>query len=92
MEKRDFKYALTALKNGHRVCREEWVNISYVTYLPGYPEGILVNENNQKAHCLAEGAMLTYDPYFQACKKGGNIGVWTPTTDDILATDWEVIT
>ena len=88
----DFKFALTALKNGARVHRSEWVIISYVTYLPGYPEGILANENNQKAHCIAEGSMLTYEPYFQGCLvNGGNIIVWSPSTQDILAEDWEAI-
>ena len=92
MAETDFKYALQALKNGHRVVREGWTEIYYVTLLPGYPEGILANENNQRAHCIAEGAMLTYEPYFQAMGVNNKISVWQPTTADILATDWEVIT
>jgi len=87
----DFKFALTALKNKARVRRKEWVTIDYVTYLPGYPDGILVNENVQKAHCMAEGSMLTFEPYLQAMKKDGKVIMWSASTEDILAEDWEAI-
>lgn len=88
---KNFEYAFKALRNGARVFRTEWTELSYIVLLPGYPEGILVNENNQKAHRLKEGATLIFKPYFQGVKVTGEIVIWNASTEDLLAEDWIII-
>ena len=89
--KNNFEYAMKALRNKARVHREEWAELSYVVLLPGYPEGIQINENNAAAHRLKVGATLHYKPYFQGCTVTGEIIVWNATTEDLLAEDWHII-
>jgi len=88
----DFGYALKALKNGHKVARTGWNGKGmYVTLLPGYPDGIEVNENIQKAHKLPAGSILKYRPYMQLFTAQDDIAMWSPSGSDALAEDWEVL-
>jgi len=88
----DFGYAIKAMKNGHKAQRAGWNGKNmYVTVLPGYPEGIEVNENTQKAHKLPEGSKLIYRPYFQMMTAQGDIAMWSPSGSDALAEDWVVL-
>lgn len=87
----NFEYAMKALRNKARVHREEWSELTYIVLLPGYPEGIQINENNAAAHRLKVGATLHYRPYFQGVTAKGDIIVWNATTEDLLAEDWKIL-
>ncbi len=89
---RNFGGALYALKAGKKVTREGWNGSDmYAILMPGYPEGIAVNEITRVAHGLEEGAKLIYRPYFQLFTAQGDIAMWAPSGSDVLAEDWYVI-
>ena len=85
----DIGLAIKAIKNKAKLSREEWDG-DYIVLLPGYPEGILANENNQKAHKVPAGTIMYYKPYIQKFTAQG-IVMWAPTAEDILADDWVIL-
>ena len=88
----NFGQAVEALKKGERVARKGWNGKGmYAVYMPGYPEGIAVNEVTRKQHNLPEGSVLKYRPYLQLWTAQKDVAMWTPSGSDILAEDWEVI-
>lgn len=86
-----FGQALLGVTEGLKMCRESWRNAEYITYMPGYPDGIEVNNLTQLAHNLPKGTILKYAPYFQKYTKDGLVVMWTPSTEEVLANDWKVI-
>lgn len=91
-EVRDFGSALKALKAGYKVAREGWNGKGmYLTLMPGYPNGIEVNEATQKAHNLNPGDKLIFRPYFQLFTAQKDIAMWSPSGSDALAEDWTVV-
>lgn len=89
--KMDFGVALANLHLGRKVRRSGWNGKGmYVTLMPGYPDGIEVNEVTRTAHNLPPGAKLRYQPYFQLFTTSGDVAMWTPSVSDTLAKDWEV--
>lgn len=91
-EKLDFGFAVRALKNGKRVTRRGWNGEGmYLTMMPGYPDGVEVNEATQKAHNLPAGTKLVYRPYFQLFTAQKDVAMWSPSGSDALAEDWVII-
>ena len=63
----------------------------YLVIMPGYPEGIEVNEVTRKAHNLPEGTKLIYRPYWQLYTAQKDVAMWSPSGSDSLAEDWIII-
>lgn len=92
MEKLNFGQALEALKQGKKVARKGWNGQNmYLVLMPGYPEGIELNDVTRKAHNLPEGTKLIYRPYFQLFTAQQDVAMWSPSGSDALAEDWNII-
>ena len=95
MEQRDFGWALTQLRQGHKVCRVGWNGKGYwIVYQKGYPDGIPINDNTAQATGIAKGTVCKFGPYLmlKTGEKGDGAGAfvpWLPSITDLLATDWE---
>ena len=88
----DFGTALRELKAGKRVARLGWNGKNmYVTYKPGYPDGVIANDATRKAHQLSEGAKIVYRPYLEMLTADGSLVPWLASQTDLLAEDWVVI-
>lgn len=87
----NFGQAITEMKLGKKITRGGWIQGMYVTYMPGYPEGIEVNEATQKAHNLPPGSILKYRPYMQLFTSQGDVIMWSPSVTDVLSEDWIVV-
>ena len=84
--------AIEALKKGYKVARSGWNGKSmYVVLMPGYPEGIEVNEKTREAHNLPKGAILKFMPYMQLFTDKNDVVMWFPNGSDLLAEDWKII-
>lgn len=89
MEKGDFGWALSALREGKRVCREGWNGKGmWVAYQRGYPEGVAINRNTAEATGMKEGTVLRFLPYLMMKTAQGDFVPWLASQTDILAQDW----
>jgi hypothetical protein len=87
-----FGHAIEAMKEGHKVARKGWNGKGmYAVLMPGYPNGIKVNEATQKVHGLKEGATLVFRPYFQLYTAQKDVAMWSPSGSDALAEDWMIV-
>lgn len=87
-----FGAAVEAAKIGHKVARAGWNGSGmYAIIMPGYPDGIEVNENTQKAHGLPAGTKLVFRPYWQLFTAQKDIATWAPSGSDTLAEDWMTV-
>lgn len=87
-----FGQAIEAAKQGKKIARKGWDGKSmYLVIMPGYPEGIEVNEVTRKAHNLPEGTKLIYRPYWQLYTAQKDVAMWSPSGSDSLAEDWIII-
>jgi len=85
-------YAVAAIKGGKKVARAGWNGRDmYAVIMPGYPDGVTVNEVTQKAHNLPEGTVLYYRPYFQLYTAQKDVAMWAPSGSDALAEDWLIV-
>lgn len=88
----DFSMALNYVRNGSKITRASWKNTDmFVVYQKGYPEGIPSNKQTAEAWGIKEGDKFICNPYLQIQNADGSHSMWTPSTDDILANDWQVI-
>lgn len=88
-----FGEAVAAAKKGARIARLGWNGVGmYAVIMPGYPDGIEVNEATQKAHNLPAGTKLVYRPYWQLYTAQKDVAMWSPSGSDSLAEDWIVVT
>ncbi len=88
-----FGLAVEAAKKGLKIARTGWNGVGmYAVLMPGYPDGIVVNEATRKAHGLVVGASLTFRPYFQLFTAQGDVASWAPSGSDSLAEDWVIVT
>lgn len=88
----NFGEAIEAAKAGKKVARTGWNGKGmYAVVMPGYPEGVEVNEATRKAHNLPEGTKLIYRPYWQLYTAQQDVAMWAPSGSDSLAEDWEVL-
>ena len=88
----NFGQAIEAAKAGSKVARTGWNDKGmYAVIMPGYPDGVEVNEATMKAHNLPAGTKLVYRPYWQLYTAQNDVAMWSPSGSDSLAEDWEVI-
>jgi len=88
----NFGLATEAAKKGRKVARKGWNGAGmYAVIMPGYPEGIEVNETTQKVHNLEPGTKLVFRPYWQLFTAQKDIAMWAPSGSDSLAEDWMIV-
>lgn len=88
----NFGDAIAAAKDGKKVARIGWNGAGmYAVIMPGYPEGVEVNEATMKAHNLPAGTKLVYRPYWQLYTAQKDVAMWAPSGSDSLAEDWTII-
>lgn len=88
----DFGEALRLLKQGKKVARKGWNGKGqFVVYQKGYPNGIPCNKQTAEAWGMNEGDLFRCEPYLQIRTADGSHAMWSPSTSDCLAEDWEVV-
>lgn len=88
----NFGKALEWLLAGHKLTRTGWNGSNmFVVYQKGYPDGIPANKQTAEAWGMKEGDLFKCRPYLQLKTAQGDHAMWTPSTSDILATDWAII-
>ena len=88
----NFSQALFAVKGGKRIQRAGWNGKGmYVTFQPGYPEGIAINENTAKATGLSQGTVCKFLPYLLMRTADGSFVPWVVSQTDVLADDWKIL-
>lgn len=92
LESFDFGEALKLLKQGKKVARKGWNGKGqFVVYQKGYPNGIPCNKQTAEAWGMKEGDLFRCEPYLQIRTADGSHAMWSPSTSDCLAEDWEVV-
>lgn len=87
-----FGQALDEAVEGEKIFRLGWNGTGmFAVYQKGYPNGIPCNKQTAEAWGLKEGDAFKVRPYLQLRTAQGDHAMWTPTTSDILADDWEII-
>ena len=87
-----FEAALSALKAGERVARKGWNGKGmFVVLQKGYPDGIPCNKQTAQAWGMKEGDLFRCEPYLQIQIVNGSHSMWVPSTNDVLAEDWELV-
>ncbi len=88
----NFGQAIQAAKDGKRVCRVGWNGKSmYAVIMPGYPNGIPVNDVTATVHHVPAGHVMFFRPYWALYTAQGDVAMWAPSGSDTLAEDWEVL-
>lgn len=87
----DFGTALSALRAGERVTRDNWNGRMWIALQPGYPEGIPANANSAKAYHVAEGERIVVRPYLAMRTVDGEHVPWVASQTDLLASDWRTV-
>lgn len=93
MEQKDFGWALTQLRQGHKVCRSGWNGKGmYTVYQKAYPEGIPINKNTADATGIAQGTVCKFLPYIMmkiANEECSTFVPWVASQTDLSSTDWD---
>ena len=83
----DFSHALNMLKEGHTIRRDDWRDKDMFLYL--VPQDVYMSftdvakrEFGEKVHYGAYIAIRTHHDYVEP---------WNPTSSDILADDWQIV-
>ena len=88
----DFGKALEALKAGKKVSRKGWNGKGmFVVLQKGYPNEIPCNKQTAEAWGLKEGDLFKCEPYLQIKMVNGSHAMWSPSVNDCLADDWEIV-
>ena len=88
----NFGEALAAAKEGKKVARSGWNGANmYAVLMPGYPNGIEVNEATAKAHDVPTGTVMKFLPYWALKTAQDDIASWAPSGSDTIAEDWTVL-
>lgn len=93
----DYSAALAVIKSGGLVKRAHWKNVLYIFLVEGSDFEVNRAPLNK---ILPVGTKVRYASHIDGCygvtEEDGNyytqVGVWTASNGDILATDWEIVT
>lgn len=86
-EVKDFGWALEKLRSGSKVYRLGWNGKGMFAFLVN---GSKFTVNREPLISMfPEGTEINYRPHLDLKATDGTIGVWTPSTTDLLAKDWE---
>jgi hypothetical protein len=87
-----FSAALQAAKDGKKVARIGWNGANmYAVIMPGYPDGIAVNEATAVAHKVPAGHIMKFRPYWALWTAQQDVASWAPSGSDTLAEDWCIL-
>ena len=87
-----FEEALKSAKAGERVTRISWDDEERIVVAQkGYPRGIEINHNTAEATGLPEGTKCVFGPYLMIREYDGAFTPYTPSQEDLFATDWIVV-
>jgi hypothetical protein len=87
-----FGQATDAALSGKKVARVGWNGANmYAVIMPGYPEGIGVNEATAKAHEVPAGHIMKFRPYWALWTAQKDVASWAPSGSDTLAEDWQIL-
>lgn len=81
----DFSFALDVLKYGGKVRRKAWKVTDFIFLVPG--SEFKVNRDPLLG-IYPEGTPIKYNPHIDARFKNETVGTWSPSNDDLLASDW----
>lgn len=84
-----FDVALTQLQAGKPMRRRAWAAGCRVLLIPG--SEFEVAEDRPMAAAVPPGTKVTYKSHIDCGYPDGSWGPWSCDTDDLLATDWEVL-
>ena len=85
----DFSEALRLVKAGGRVARAGWNGAGMFVFLV---PGSRFNVNREPLlSILGEGTPVEYRGHLDLKATDGTIGVWTPSSTDMLAEDWREV-
>lgn len=85
----EFSEALTLIKQGHLMAREGWNGKGmYVFLVPG---SVFEVNRAPLLGIFPLGTVVTYRPHLDMRSADGEIGVWTPSSSDLLAADWYMV-
>ena len=84
-----FDEALKWMHQGQKVARAGWPCRGMFLYI--VPGSHFTVNRWPLMGILPEGTPVTYKPHIDMRFADGEFGVWTPTQDDILEDDWEVV-
>lgn len=88
----NFGQAIEAAKDGKKVARTGWNGQGmYAVIMPGYPDGISVNDLTSKAHDVPRGTVMKFRPYWALFTAQKDVASWAPSGTDSLAEDWEIV-
>ena len=82
----DFGKALEALKQGKRVRRSFWLGRGFYLYYVPKNHYSAVTEHAKKEF----GTLVPYDAYL-AVKTDHSVVPWTPSHQDLIEEDWEIL-
>jgi Protein of unknown function (DUF2829) len=89
----NFEHALVWLRGGRKITRKGWNGKGMFIYLvkPGSQDVFPDNDSTKPLVGLyAEGIAIKFQPRIDMRFANGEHGIWTPTHEDILATDWNL--
>lgn len=91
-ERNGFEWALTQLRQGHKVCRSGWNGKNmWIVLQKGYPDGIPINENTAQATGLDRGTVANFLPYvmMKTADQIPSFVPWLASQTDLLSLDWQ---
>lgn len=88
-----FDQALKWLKGGRKVCRHGWNGKGMFIYLVDtYATTIGQDYDTEKlASILGEGNNILRQARIDMKFANGEVGIWTPTHEDMLSEDWSIL-
>lgn len=89
MEEQNFGWALAQLKAGKKVARAGWNGKGMFVFLVAGSEFEVSRAPLDQFYPV--GTKVTYRPHLDMKAVDETIGVWTPSTTDLLSTDWSVV-
>ena len=87
-KKLSFSEALDALKGGAKVARREWDRNEFVYLVQGSTFKV---SREPLLNIFGKDIEVTYRPHLDKVNADGTCGVYTPTQEDLFATDWEIV-
>ena len=85
----NFSGALVKIRQGHRMQRAGWNGKGMFVFLAG--RSVFTVNREPLLSILGEGTKVTYRPHIDIYQPDGSIGVWQPSTGDVMAEDWQVV-
>jgi len=87
IEVTDFGWALKHLRDGDCVRRKAWVDEAFIYFVAG--SSFKVNRPPLNG-VFTEGTEVSYMAHIDMRHPNRDLGVWGPTMEDLIATDWEL--